>query len=394
MIRIKKWYFASTILLAFNLLLIVEIIAQPSQRGLQVGAANTQEYLPLLKEKEVGLVVNQTSLVGGTHLVDTLVASGVTIKRIFAPEHGFRGDRDAGEEFGTERDRKTGLPLVSLYGKNYKPKDRHIRDLDYVIFDIQDVGVRCYTYISTLHYVMQACAENGIPLIVLDRPNPNVHYVDGPVLDLEFKSFVGVHPIPLVYGLTIGELATMVNEENWLGNDLKCDLTVISVSNYTRNTSYSLPVKPSPNLPDDQSIAFYPSLVLFEGTPISVGRGTTQPFQMIGYPNLIFGDFTFTPKSIEGMSKYPPYEEELCYGIDLRTSAPPKAVDLSYLIGFYKRSNPSWEYFNNFFDLLAGTDQLRTAIQAGQSAEEISKSWDENLQAYQLIRSKYLIYPE
>ncbi len=365
-----------------------------AQSKIITGAEQFDEYLPIIKGKKIGLVVNQTSIVTNTHLVDTLVSSGMTIKRIFAPEHGFRGDRDAGEKVRNTRDQKTRAPVVSLYGKNYKPSKRQLNDLDYMIFDIQDVGVRCYTYISTLHYVMEACAESSVPLIVLDRPNPNAHYVDGPVLDTAFTSFVGLHPIPLVYGLTIGELARMINEESWLSDGLKCDLKVISLKNYKHSSQYTLPKKPSPNLPDAQSIALYPSLVFFEGTNISVGRGTNQPFQMIGHPLSIYGDFEFTPRGLKGMAKNPPYEGETCYGLDLREIEPPSSVDLSYVITFYKKSEGNSDYFNNFFKLLAGTDQLRKMIESGNSAEEIKQSWSESLAKYRNVRNQYLLYPE
>lgn len=364
-----------------------------AQSTIITAAERLEEYLPMIEGKKIGLVVNQTSMVGNSHLVDTLASKGMIVKRIFAPEHGFRGDKDAGEKVRNTRDQRTGAPVVSLYGKNYKPTKRQVGDLDYLIFDIQDVGTRCYTFISTLHYIMEASAENDVPLIVLDRPNPNGHYVDGPVLDTAFSSFVGIHPIPLVYGLTIGELAQMINGEGWLSNGLKCELTVISLSNYEHSSSYQLPQKPSPNLPDAQSIAMYPSLVFFEGTNISVGRGTLTPFQMIGHPNPIYGDFEFKPRSLKGMAKNPPYENETCYGVDLRNTPSPNEVDLSYLISFYKQSkNPN--YFNNFFTLLAGTDELRKLIESGKTVEEIRSSWQPELEDFKLLRSKYLLYPE
>ena len=364
-----------------------------AQSSIVTGAEQLDRLIPLIDEKSVGLVVNQTSVVGSTHLVDTLYARGVSIKRIFAPEHGFRGDRDAGEKIRNSRDETTGVPLVSLYGKNYKPTKRQVKDLDYMIFDIQDVGVRCYTYISTLHYVMEACAESNIPLIVLDRPNPSAHYVDGPVLDTAFSSFVGVHPIPLVYGMTMGELARMVNGEGWLANGLKCDLQVVQLENYDHKQPYALPIRPSPNLPDEQSIALYPSLVFFEGTNMSLGRGTRQPFQMIGHPNPMFGAFQFTPESIPGMSKNPPYKDQTCYGVDLRTVDPPNKVDISYVIDFYQKSKGSPQYFNSFFNLLAGTDQLRKEIESGKSEAEIRAGWQEDLKRFNAIRSQYLLYP-
>ncbi len=366
---------------------------------IQVAASQFEKYLPLLKGKNIALLVNQTSMVGDTHLVDTLLSYGVNIKAIFSPEHGFRGDADAGERIDNSIDSKTGIPLISLYGKTKKPSKEMLENIDILVFDIQDVGVRFYTYISTMHYVMEACAENNKKLIILDRPNPNGSYVDGPVLDLKHQSFVGMHPIPIVHGLTVGELAQMINGEQWLDNDLTCDLTVVKVVNYDHLKPYSLPVKPSPNLPNDVSIMLYPSLCLFEGTKISVGRGTHFPFQIIGYPHKTFGNFTFTPKRIEGMSKYPKHQDKICYGIDLRASDKSHGFSLKYLIDcynihkeLYAKHDDKEIFFNDFFTKLAGTDKLRKQIESGMTAQEIKDSWKENLDAYKKMRNQYLLY--
>lgn len=351
------------------------------------------EYLPLIKDKKVALVVNQTSVIGTTHLVDTLLALGVSIKKVFAPEHGFRGDADAGEKIKDGIDPKTQLPIVSLYGSNRKPTPEQVEDIDVVIFDVQDVGTRFYTYISTMHYVMETCAENNKEVIVLDRPNPNGMYVDGPVLDPAFKSFVGMHPIPILHGLTVGELAQMINGEKWLENDLKCDLTVIPVKNYSHQDTYSLPVKPSPNLPNDLSIVLYPSLCLFEGTAISVGRGTYKPFQQIGHPQFTDMPHQFTPKSIDGMAKNPRYEGETCYGINFDKTPFSGGFSLEYLIAFAKKYEGD-DFFNNFFNKLAGTDELKQQIKNGLSAEEIRATWQKELEEYQAKRKKYLLYED
>lgn len=359
---------------------------------IQPGALNGDDYLPILNDKSVGLVVNHTSMVGQTHLVDYLISNEINVKRIFAPEHGFRGDQDAGAKIKNTRDESTGLPVVSLYGKNYKPTERQIADLDYMIFDIQDVGVRCFTFISTLHYVMEACAENNVKLIVLDRPNPNIRYTDGPMLDTAFTSFVGKHPIPLMYGMTIGELAQMINGEGWLAEGNRCDLTVIPISDYDRDASYECPIKPSPNMPNAQAIRLYASLVFFEGTVISMGRGTYEPFQMIGYPDPAFGNFQFVPISIDGMEASPKYKDETCYGLDLRMTAPPEKVDINYVVDFYSKSKNKSEFFNSYFKLLAGTDQLQQQIIDGLSAQEIHDSWQPAIDQFKEKRKAYLLY--
>ena len=362
-----------------------------------VGAEQFDSYLPKLSGKNIGMVVNQTSVIGNQHLVDVLVnqnQSNFQIVRIFSPEHGFRGQAEAGETIVDGADSKTGIPIVSLYGKTKKPTPEHLFDLDIVVFDIQDVGARFYTYISTMHYIMEACAENGKKVLILDRPNPNGHYVDGPVLELEFKSFVGMHPIPIVHGMTVGELAIMINEEGWLEGGVKCELEVIPVKNYTHTTSYSLPINPSPNLPNNLSVALYPSLCLFEGTQISVGRGTYYPFTMIGYPDPVFGSFTFTPVSIQGMSTDPKHKDLACYGINFSETPPPKGLSLKYLIEFYNKSDFKDEFFRSYINLLAGTAQLANQIKQGRSEDEIKATWQEGLTKFKSIRKKYLLYPD
>ena len=361
---------------------------------LYTGAEITSAYVDLLRGKTIGMVVNQTSVIKDSHIVDSLLTLGLDVKTIFAPEHGFRGNADAGEKVLDGIDVNTGLPLVSLYGKNKKPTPEQLRGIDVLLFDIQDVGVRFYTYISTLHYIMEAGAENNIPVVVLDRPNPNIHYVDGPILKPEFKSFVGMHPVPVVYGMTIGEYAQMINGEGWLTDGAKCTLTIVPCGNYERNLNYILPIKPSPNLPNTLSILHYPSLCFFEGTTLSVGRGTDHPFQSIGHPNLS-GEFEFTPIPTSG-AKYPKHENKLCKGSDLRKVRPlENQLDLTYLIQFYKEANAKEVQFfndNNFFEKLAGTDQLRQMIIQGKNANEIRDSWQDDINAFKQTRIKYLIY--
>ncbi len=361
-----------------------------------MGASQTALYFPLIKDKKIGMVVNQTSVVEGQHLVDFLLSQKQQVVKVFAPEHGFRGKADAGEHVKDAKDTKTGLPVISLYGKNKKPSAEMLKDIDVVIFDIQDVGVRFYTYISTLHLVMEACAENNKPLIVLDRPNPNGDYVDGPVLEPKFKSFVGMDPLPIVHGLTIGELAKMINGQKWLKNGLQCNLTVVKMNHYSHKRFYDLPIKPSPNLPNYQSIRLYPSLCLFEATNISVGRGTTIPFQIYGYPDKSAGAFSFTPKSIPGMSKHPKFENQTCYGADLRDNISARTFTLTYLLDTYYHYKDKENFFlkNNFFDKLAGTDELRHQIEANLTEDEIRLSWQTNLTAYKKMRKQYLLYPD
>jgi len=363
------------------------------ENNIVMGASQFEKYLPLLQDKTAGLVVNQTSMVGTTHLVDTLIALNINIGAIFGPEHGFRGTTDDGVLIEDEKDRNSGISIISLYGKKRKPSPEDLEGIEIVVFDIQDVGTRFYTYVSTMHYVMEACAENNVPFIVLDRPNPNGHYVDGPVRKEGFESFVGMHPIPVVHGLTVGELAQMINEEGWLKGGT-CDLTIVSLKNYTHKSAYSLPIKPSPNLPNDQAIRMYPSTCFFEGTKISEGRGTRFPFLLIGYPNKSMGSFSFTPESIPGMSTYPRYEGEQCFGVDLRNVIPPNRIDLSYLIEFYQRFPEKESFFNNHFNRLAGTNSLREQIKNGDSEDTIRASWQKDLNEYKIMRKKYLLYPD
>lgn len=369
----------------------------PITSGILTGADQPEIYLPLLKGKKVGLVVNQTSVLtqkNNIHLVDFLLKEDVSIQKVFVPEHGFRGDADAGEVVKNDTDKETGLPLISLYGNNKKPSPSSLADVDLVIFDLQDVGLRFYTYISTLHYVMEACAENNKPLIILDRPNPNGDYIDGPILKKEFSSFVGLHPIPVVHGLSVGELAQMINGEGWLEDGAEAALQIIETQNWNHAMPYNLPIKPSPNLPNDLSIRLYPSLCFFEGTDISVGRGTYFPFQVYGAPDKKYGSFTFTPVSINGMSKNPPHENKTCYGSDLREESLDHRFTLRYLLEMYHKSKKGPAFFNNFFDKLAGTDQLRKDILAGKTETEIRMSWQEDLDDYQKMREKYLIYKD
>ena len=383
------------ILLGLFLMLSLSCQSQEEKAAIRIltGAEQIPEYLPLLQNKSVGVVVNPSSRIGDQHLVDTLISLGINIEKIFTPEHGFRGDKDAGELVEDSSAESTGYTIISLYGKNKKPSPEALQGLDIVLFDIQDVGVRFYTYASTMHLVMEACAENNLPFLLLDRPNPNGDYVDGTILDPEFRSFVGMHPIPVVHGLTLGELAQMINGEKWLENEVMCDLKVIGMKNYAHDSAYSLPVKPSPNLPNDLSIRWYPSLCFFEGTAISIGRGTYFPFQVAGYPDPKFGDFSFTPVSIEGMSKYPKHQDKECFGVDLRNQEPPKRLDLSYLINYYQKFEAKEEFFIKYFDTLAGTDSLRKQIESGMTEEEIRQSWQEGLDNYRKNREQYLLYP-
>ena len=360
------------------------------------GALDSENYFRLLEGLRVGVVANQTSIVGETHLVDTLVVSGINVKRIFTPEHGFRGAADAGAKVNDGKDEKTGIEIVSLYGKTKKPTPEMLRDIDVMLFDLQDVGVRFYTYISTMTYVMEACAEQDIPFIVLDRPNPNGFYIDGPVLKSENKSFVGLHPVPVVYGMTIGEYAQMVNGEGWMRDGVHCELTVISIPGYDRNAIYELPVKPSPNLPNWESVYLYPSLCFFEGTIVSVGRGTDMPFQIFGHPAMR-GGFTFTPGRKAGASK-PLFEGERCRGLDLTDYAHdyannPTQLQLEWLIGAYQQLHETNDpFFTKYFDLLSGDKKLMQQIKNGKSAEDIRASWQSELDAFKSIREKYLIY--
>ena len=365
-----------------------------------VGAAQPEIYLPLLEGKSIAVVANQTSVIGTTHLVDSLLSLGVNIKVVFAPEHGFRGIADAGEEVKDNKDAKTGLSIISLYGKHKKPRRADLHGVDVVVFDIQDVGVRFYTYISTLHYVMEACAENVKDLVVLDRPNPNGFYVDGPILQKKQKSFVGMDPIPVVHGMTIGEYAKMVNEENWLAGGIKCALEVVTCSNYSHSDFYKLPVRPSPNLPNMAAIYMYPSLCFLEGTVISVGRGTEFPFQVFGHPELQKAPFKFVPESSFG-AKNPKLKDEVCFGFDLRDFGnnymrSMKHLYLNWLITAYKDYPDKENFFlkNNFFNLLAGNKTLMQQIIDGKHANEIQESWEDELERFKKLRKKYLLYKD
>ena len=369
-----------------------------NKEGFKTGADRPELYLPLLKNKTIGIVTNQTGLLQDkTHLVDFLVNNNVKIKTIFAPEHGFRGNADAGEKVKNGVDIKTGIPIVSLYGPNKKPKPEQLKGIDIVVFDIQDVGVRFYTYISTLTYLMEAGAENNVEIMVLDRPNPHDGYIDGPVLKKKWESFVGMHEVPVVYGLTIGEYGKMVNGEKWLKNGVQAKYTLIEMQNYHKKQRYSILDKPSPNLPNDQSINLYPSLCFFEGTQVSVGRGTDIPFQVYGSPWTRDLPYQFTPKPNFG-AKDPFLNGKLCYGENLSDySKDLREINLEWLLKAYKNyKNPQQDFFlkNLFFDTLAGSDELRKQIISGKSEKEIKSSWKSNLEKFSKIRSKYIIYQD
>jgi len=377
----------------------IGLLALVGRAQITVGAECTDHYLPLLEGLRVAVCGNQTSMVGNTHLVDTLLSSGVKVVKIFCPEHGFRGNAEAGAHIASSVDAKTGVPIVSLYGKNKKPSPEQMADVDVVVFDLQDVGCRFYTYISTLHYVMEAAAEKDAQVIVLDRPNPNGFYVDGPVLNPKFSSFVGMHPVPVVYGMTIGEYARMINGEGWLKDSLRCALTVIELEGYTHDTRYELPVAPSPNLQTPEAIFLYPSLCFFEGTAVSVGRGTPIPFQIFGFPGLSGGDYAFTPIAIKGVSENPPYKGVKCHGFNLTSVAHenlngPGCLQLKYLMTAYKLFADKEKFFSNgnFFDKLAGTDQLRKQILQGKSEGDIRASWQAGLDQFMKVRDRYLLY--
>ena len=363
-------------------------------KSLKTGAEQTNLYVSDLKGKTVALVVNHTSTIGNIHLADSLLSLGIKIKTIFAPEHGFRGTADAGEHVANGIDKKTGLPIVSLYGNNKKPSAAQLEGIDIVIFDIQDVGARFYTYTSTMHYVMEACAEQSKKLLILDRPNPNGHYVDGQVLDKKFASFVGLNPVPVVHGCTVGELAQMINGEGWLAGKKKCNLQVIKCLGYKHSASYNPPISTSPNLPNLQSMLLYPSICFFEGTEVSVGRGTDKQFQVIGSPNPKNGNFTFTPEDKPG-AKNPPQKGNLCYGEDLsKINAHNQEFTLKYVIDYYQKSDNKAKFFSSpsFFDKLAGSDSLRKQIIAGLTETQIRASWKADLDKYKAIRKKYLMY--
>lgn len=383
------------IILLFGLLLAS--LGAPAQDRIETGAEQTGRYLPLLEGRRVGIMTNHTGTVGRTHLVDTLRSLGVDIRVVFAPEHGFRGQADAGESVASYRDRKTGIDVVSVYGSTKRPPDSIMQRLDVLLFDIQDVGLRYYTYLSSMHYLMEACAANGKRLIVLDRPNPNGFYVDGPVLEAKHRSFVGMHPIPVVHGMTLGELARMIDGEGWLRDGLRCKLTVIPCRGYTHRSRYRLPTAPSPNLPNMRAVYLYPSLCFFEGTPVSLGRGTDFPFQAYGHPELQ-GDFSFTPRSNAG-AKNPPLKDKLCHGVDLRTSPSDeriweRGVDLGYVIDCYRQLNLGEKFFTPMFDRLTGTDYVRQMIQQGAGADRIKARWADDVERFKQTRKPYLLYEE
>lgn len=364
--------------------------------NITVGAEHTDDYLPLLKGKNVALVVNQSSLVYGEHLVDALLSQKINVVKIFAPEHGFRGKADAGQHLKNGVDVQTGLPIVSLYGKHKKPTRADLKNIDVLLFDIQDVGVRFYTYLSTLHYILEAGAENNIEVIVLDRPNPNGARIDGEVLNLKYKSFVGMHPVPILYGMTIGEYALMINGEGWLKGHKKAKLKVVKLGEYRHDAYYALPLKPSPNLPNDLSVYLYPSLAFFEGTTFSAGRGTMQQFQLYGSPYYTKKNFSFTPISREG-AKHPKHQNKKCYGVDLsfETTDAYGGINLNYLLDAYKHYPYKKKFFlkSRFIDKLAGSNGLRRAVLAGKSAKQIKQSWQKGLNRFKQIRQKYLLYP-
>ncbi len=361
------------------------------------GAENTEAYFPVLKGKKIAVVANQTSIIGQKHLVDSLLSAGFEVVKVFSPEHGFRGKADAGEKVDNQTDEATGLPIISLYGKNKKPTAEQLQGIDLVVFDLQDVGARFYTYISTLHYVMEACAESRIPVLVLDRPNPNGFYVDGPVLDTNFRSFIGMHPVPVVYGMTIGEYARMINGEHWLNHKIQADLTVIPLLHYTHDSLYRLPVRPSPNLPTAAAVYLYPSLCFLEGTAVSVGRGTDQPFQVIGFPGCTIGDFEFTPHPNEG-AKNPKHNGKKCKGFNLIEEGenfPQKyrKLELKWLLQMYKAYPDKDKFFRSSFNLLAGNQTLKAQIIEGLPEQAIRESWQKDLEQFKIIRKKYLLYP-
>jgi uncharacterized protein YbbC (DUF1343 family) len=401
--------FVPVIFLLFNTACAQKAVRRPlkvssagKQEEIITGADQTGLYIDYLKGKNIGMVINQTSVIGKnlTLSVDSLLKLGISVKKIFGPEHGFRGNASNGAEVNDSTDAATRLPVISLYGnKHYKPTPEDLKGLDLVIFDIQDVGARFYTYLSTLHYVMEACAENDMELMIWDRPNPNGFYVDGPVLDTAYRSFIGLNPIPIVHGLTIGEYAQMINGEGWLKNHVRCKLKIIKVANYTHSMTYNLPVNPSPNLNTGKSILLYPSVCLFEGTSLSLGRGTMYPFLQIGHPKLE-GKYTysFKPASIPGMSEDPPQKNKICYGIDLKDYDTENIrrsgqINLSWLVELYKAFPDKAHFFNSYFTKLAGTAELRKQIEAGKSEQEIRASWEPALGSYKIMRKKYLLYP-
>jgi uncharacterized protein YbbC (DUF1343 family) len=377
----------------FLSLLIFSCFACSEAQELKLGAEKMDEYLPLLEGKRVAMVVNQTSTIGKTHLVDTLVSRGINVVKVMAPEHGFRGEAPDGETIDNTKDAKTGLPIISIYDKTKKPSAEMLADVDILLFDIQDVGVRFYTFISTMHYIMEAAAENDKKVLVLDRPNPNGMYVDGPVKDDDINSFVAMHPIPVVHGLTVGELANMINGEGWLEDGVKADLAIIPMEGWDHSQTYSLPISPSPNLPTENSIILYPSLALFEGTVVSVGRGTDHPFEVIGHPDYTLGSYSFTPQPNAG-SKYPPMEGKECFGQSFVDTEAPYEFTLKYLLHYHKELKDDTTFFRDYLDLLAGTKEFRKQVESGLSEEQIRTTWQPKLNAYKAMRKKYLLYED
>ncbi|MDI1257640.1 MAG: DUF1343 domain-containing protein [Flavobacterium sp.] len=370
-----------------------EVVANSENLTFSRGADNYNGYVPLLKDKKVGVLTNQTGIIyDQTSIVDFLISKNINVTKIYAPEHGFRGTASDGELIADGKDVKTGLPIISLYGDNKKPTPAQLAGIDVLIFDLQDVGARFYTYISTLHYAMEACAENNVPLIIFDRPNPNGGIVDGPILEPEYASFVGMHPIPVLHGMTIGEYGRMINGEKWLKNGVQCDLTVVACSAYTREMPYSLLIKPSPNLPNDQAVNLYASLCFFEGTNVSVGRGTNKQFQIYGSPYLPNIDFCFVPMPNEG-SKEPPQNGKDCFGEDLTNIPKVERLDLQWLVKAYAETTEKQKFFNAYFTKLAGTKKLQQQIESGMTAPEIRASWETGLIMFKEMRQKYLIYP-
>jgi len=392
-----KKYSASVLPLAFLFLITCITSAQKSER-LILGADRMDMITTIVKGKRVGLVLNQTSVLTNPqiHLLDTLLAAGINVKKVFAPEHGFRGTIEPGVHVESGVDAKTGVPIESLYGSNNRPTASQLNNIDVLVFDIQDVGTRFYTYISTMHYLMDACAEYGKEFVVLDRPNPN-DYVDGPIRKPGFESFVGVDPIPVLHGLTVGELAQMINGEGWLAARKQCNLTVVKMLNWKHGDLYTLPVPPSPNLPNQQAVRLYPSLCFFEGLYLSVGRGTEFPFQVLGCPDKRAGSFTFTPVALPGFDSNPMYKNTVCFGVDLRNYSFEGGLSLQFVIDFYNRLGRDEKLFftrANWFDLLAGNSTLRTQIVQGLSEAEIRASWQTDLEQYKAMRKKYLLYPD
>ena len=360
------------------------------------GAGQLSRYQSMIEDKSVAVVANQTSMAGEVHLIDFLLNNGVEIKKIFAPEHGFRNLADAGEEIKDGKDVQTGLPVVSLYGSHRKATPEDLSGIDVVIFDIQDVGVRFYTYLGTLHYLMEACAENNVEVLILDRPDPNGFYIDGNILDTAFSSFVGMHPVPVVHGMTVGEYALMINGEGWLKGGVKCKLNVVKCLNYDHSTLYELPVKPSPNLPNQTSVYLYPSICFFEGTNISLGRGTAFPFQVYGSPLLPDRGFSFTPDSAFG-AKNPPLKGIKCYGVDLRNAindklVPVSAINLEWVIDAYNNYSEKDKFFTRYFDTLSGGTTIREQIQQGMTSDQIRETWKAGLEEFGRVRAKYLLY--